>query len=309
MFDQITGAESNLRQVCQSWCTNWMASEGMARNKQGELTGVIGYYDPEIDEKHFFGSAEKGAGMGLGVAWYLLPQGGIAAELALEMYRAAVKEFHWADTNAPVNIAASGVRNLCLGCVLAHELGDTLVEQRLVDILEVVGEPRNFGDGEFGFWFNIDEPYPRGQFNALLMCSEVGHAGGWQRAFNRGTEAHAERYSAPTVEGVDFPLLGLSQAINDTSTGVLTVSTYAATPSRTGEATEFCVVQLPAGVSVKVECDGQSFTNFKQHGNRVTITTTVDTKTFEIFTGYIKTEDPSSAFCPVTYSHAMKARL
>ena len=83
MFDQVTGSDSNLNAVCQEWCANWMGTEGMNYNEQGELTSVVAYYDPELDHKQYFGSKERGAGMGLGIAWYLLPQGGVAADLAV----------------------------------------------------------------------------------------------------------------------------------------------------------------------------------------------------------------------------------
>ena len=149
------------------------------------------------------------------------------------------------------------------------------------------------------------------------MCQDVGGAGAWQRAFNRGTAAQSARYLAPTVEGVDFPTIGLSQAINDTETGVLTVSTYAATPSKAGEATQFRVVQLPAaaGVEVAVSRDGEAYSDWElsADGQALTIRTTVPVAhehTFEIFTGYRGAgESTADAFTPRTVSHGAKARL
>ena len=120
MFDQITGPESNLGQVCQDWCTNWMGKEGVNYNADGELVSVVGYYDPELDHKQYFGSKERGAGMGLGIAWYLLPQGGVAADLAVAMYKAAVREIGWADPSTPIEqMLSPGVRQMCLGVALA----------------------------------------------------------------------------------------------------------------------------------------------------------------------------------------------
>jgi hypothetical protein len=51
-------------------------------------------------------------------------------------------------------------------------------------------------------------------------------------------------FSQPTVEGVDFPTLGISAARNDLSTGELLVKTYAAAPSCAGQATSFKLTTL-----------------------------------------------------------------
>ena len=82
MFDQNTGANGgdgpgavegvSTAFVAQKWCSQHVEKEVMRRDpKTGRLTAVYGYYDPELDHKHYFGSEERGAQMGLGIGWYL----------------------------------------------------------------------------------------------------------------------------------------------------------------------------------------------------------------------------------------------
>lgn len=115
---------------------------------------------------------------------------------------------------------------------MAHELGDEVAEVRLREVVERDYEPRSFGSESehFGFFFGWGEDYPRGQPNALLMLPELGGPGAWSRPFNAPDRS---RFAEPTVEGVDFPSVGLAVARNDHDAGELHVRTYAATPSHT----------------------------------------------------------------------------
>lgn len=61
--------------------------------------------------------------------------------------------------------------------------------------------------GEFTWGCNLDEPHPRGQFNAWLAAAEANSPGAWTRL---STERLPE--GEPLVEGVDFPTLALSEA-------------------------------------------------------------------------------------------------
>ena len=63
------------------------------------------------------------------------------------------------------------------------------------------------------------------------MVSEVGSGPAWTRAFEA---PHLDKFAAPTVEGIDFPRLGVYQAWNDPTSGTLSVGTYAASPDRRG---------------------------------------------------------------------------
>ena len=113
---------------------------------------------------------------------------------------------------------------------------------------------------EFGYFFRFGEAWPRGQESALYMLADVMDGGEWFAAFN---QFDTDRYAAPTVEGVDFPRLGIAQARNDPVDGVLTVETYAASGAAAGEATRWRVSNLPDPEAVIVELDGRPFGDWR----------------------------------------------
>ncbi len=51
--------------------------------------------------------------------------------------------------------------------------------------------------------------------------------GDWWRIFN---EPNLAKHDEPTVEGVDYPSVGIAQAYNDADTGMLWVRTCAGRP-------------------------------------------------------------------------------
>jgi len=168
---------------------------------------------------------------------------------------------------------------------LAVQLGSSQVEARMRTLLEPTSEPKSFNDGCFGFFYHMGEKWPRGQLSALRMAAEIGDKGSWERAFNN--PGYRGRFSAPTVEGVDFPVLGLSQAWNDNRSGSLFVSTYAATPSRYGEDTTIRIVHLPDAKSVTVERDGSMYHDVVViNESSIEIRTDVGEHKFVIFTGF-----------------------
>merc|ERR1711860_405336 len=103
-------------------------------------------------------------------------------------------------------------------------MGDEPVVNKLKNHINRTSEGKFFGTSEFGFFFHLGENWPRGQMSALLMCGEVLTSGDWQRAFHNA--GNKDRFHAPTVEGIAFPDVGVSQAWNDTERGVLIVSLY-----------------------------------------------------------------------------------
>ena len=62
---------------------------------------------------------------------------------------------------------------------------------------------------------NIWEPWSWGQRCAQMMVCVISK-GDWITAFQAN---HHHKYVVPTVEGVDFPNLGFSQAWNDWDSG------------------------------------------------------------------------------------------
>ena len=73
---------------------------------------------------------------------------------------------------------------------------------------------------------------------------------------------HDAQFELPTVEGVDFPNLGICEARNEVTDGTLHVSTYAATAARRGEATRWQVAQLPDPKAVQVYCDDEQYSDW-----------------------------------------------
>ena len=235
------------------------------------------YYDPIVNHVHHVGT-----GGGLAAAWYVLPQNPPLAEL---MYLAAVENIGWRNPRVPVAVP-SDPRGLVMGAMLAREFGDVVTEARLRDTLERVADPRFFGlgDREFGFWFHFDEPWPRGQLSASLMVTEVGDPGDWQRLFNK---PNLGKFREPTIEGIDFPTIGLSQAWNDLEHGMLQVTTYVSTMSERGRQTRFRVTNIPDVDVVFVRCNGEEFRGWTRvDDHAIDIITTVDPHRFQIYTGY-----------------------
>lgn len=91
--------------------------------------------------------------------------------------------------------------------VLAREWGLEDLEGRLVDAIEASYEP-SWDDqrGEFTWGLGLDEPHPRGQYNAFLAAAEASGPGRWSAL----SEAPIER--CPQVVEVDFPDVALTRA-------------------------------------------------------------------------------------------------
>ena len=274
MFDQLLG--TNKHSVFDEW-TDY-AKRHYLEVEGGLLKWVALYYDPIVDHVH-----KVGSGGGTGVAWYALPQNPELAEL---FYRASLTSTGWNDPAVPV-VVPSDPRGLVMTAMLANEFGDAATYARLSDTLEQIAEPKYFGSESehFGYGFHLDEPWPRGQLSASLMVTDVADPGDWQHLFNSPNLA---KFYQPTVEGIDFPKLGLSQAWNDLAHGMLQLTTYAVKQSLVGEQTTFRVTGIPnQNGSLYVRCDGSEYTNWKTLGSgTIEIRTEIGSRSFQIHTGY-----------------------
>jgi len=244
----------------------------------GKLQWVTQYYDPIVNWKL---NAPPAAG--LSTAFLLAPQD---REFASFLYEAAVNAAGLRAPNATVR-ANPGL------LLMARELGDSTVADKLKAAADRDSDPRFFGKQNemFGWWTNNPtEGYPRGQASATLMVSEIGRGGDWLRSFQ---VPHLDKFTAPTVEGVDFPSIGLYQAWNDPASGSLNVGTYAAAPDKRGAGTSFRVTNLPNASAVRITVDGQPFTRFEVTGpNSIRVDTTIDLRQFRIQTGYRGKDQP-----------------
>ncbi len=237
-----------------------------------KLKWVALYYDPLAKHKQTIGPSG-----GFANALYLMPQDPALAET---LYHGAAARMGWSDPARPVKPTADP-RFVALGRVLAAEFGDDVTDRRLGGYAEEHFEPRFFGSGEddFGWWFRLAEPWPRGQLSALMMMAEAGGRGAWARLFS---EPNMAKFHEPTLEGVDFPALGVARAWNDPAAGVLTIGTYAADSARRGQATSFRVTGIPTDL-VRVHCDGVEHHQWRVSGaGEITVDTDIERHQFDI---------------------------
>jgi hypothetical protein len=112
------------------------------------------------------------------------------------------------------------------------------------------------------------------------MLTHVGEPGSFRRLF---AEPDMRRHSEPTVEGIDYPTVGVRQAWYDRDNRVLSVGITAGPGlTGTGAPTSFRVTQLP-GASVRVSVDGGAFAEYKVAADgRLTLETTADEHSFRI---------------------------
>ncbi len=276
LFDITSGG--NTHRVFDDW-QEYARENYMSVNRKGELEWFTMYYDPILDHHH-----TRGAASGLAVSLYMLPQNRAFASF---LYEAAVHTLKWNDPGAPI-ARLSDPRLMLIGLIMARELGDHATASHLGAFAENNFEPLYFGTGDdrFGWWFGLGETWPRGQLSSLMMMNEIGSAGAWSQPFNH---PNLDKFEQPTVAGVDYPALGLDQAWNDLSSGVLHVGTYAATQASNGEATSFTVENLPDAAEVAILCDGRKFDGFVQLNTAtIRIETTIKAHRFQIHTGYRK---------------------
>jgi hypothetical protein len=268
LYDRVFGR--NTHQAFENFL-GYTRENYMTYGSDGTPVGITGYYDP-IEDFHLRG----GIAGGLNTAHLILPQD---RELGAMIYEAAVNAAGWRGSTEDLRPNTNAL-------ILSKELGDASVHERLQAAAERANEPRAFGEQreQFGWFFNNKEGYPRGQGSAMLMAAEVASPGDWSRAFDA---PHLDKYTAPTVEGIDFPSLGLSQAWNHRATGVLYVTTYAAAPDERGTETSWRVTNLPSTSELTVRLNGQPFTRFEVTGpDTIRIDSTIDAHQFEIVTGY-----------------------
>ncbi len=269
LYDSLHGTRAH--RIYENWL-EYCKDHYMGMTADGKLEWFTSFYDPVVNYK-----LNGGATAGIGTAFHILPQN---REIASLIYEAAVTRNRWNDPQAPVtNLSPAAV-------IMARELGDHSTLARLSAAAEREFEPRFFGadDSRFGWWFHLGEKYPRGQRSALMMVADVGTSGDWIRTFQ---VSHLDKFDAPTVQGVDYPALGISQAWNDVESGVLHVSTYVGSSDRRGLATSWRVTRLPNARRVSLRCDGQPFSRFHVEGSdTIRIDDTIDAHRFEIVTGY-----------------------
>jgi hypothetical protein len=120
--------------------------------------------------------------------WYLLP---IDRVTALAIWRSFKRHFvRTSEAGTYVSVHSDtdreDIRATGLALSIAHEIED---EQQLEPLRQHADrryEPRFDGPAEeFAFWFELNEPHPRGQWNNAIMPAFIGSPGTWCRAFEQ----------------------------------------------------------------------------------------------------------------------------
>ncbi len=190
------------------------------------------YYDPVIDEHHGHGPG----GLAL-PAWYLAPQRREVAQAGWEvsaLLSGALGNGPIAGLDDPLNAVAL--------LQLAGEFGEDSVRERIWDAADEFLEPTwDRESGEFTLGFRLGEPHPRGQLNARAMAARACTTGAWARIFN---EPNLGKFAEPTVVGVDFPTVALSEARWDVGRGELRVRAVAKNEALGHEPTQFRVTNV-----------------------------------------------------------------
>jgi hypothetical protein len=279
LYDALRGTDN--QRVYHRWLE--FAKQHYMETKRGELSWFAMYYDPLQEVAHIMPGQGSALTM-LESTPYMYPAD---REFVGRLYEMAMRRLGWSDPRKPMIRLRPDPRLIGRALFLARELGDLETEGRLRELVEQEFEPRMFGDEQdrFGYWFGLDTPWPRGQLNGVLMMSELGEPGAWWRIFN---EPNLVKHREPTVEGVDYPNLGIAQAYNDARAGVLWVRTCAGAPSRRRAATTWRVTNLRDPAAVRVTCDGEAFESVQVIGEDVIeITSDIDDHLFRLSLGTV----------------------
>ena len=267
---------SDLHRVFHKWWADTQADYvPLPDGRPGDTMTL--YYDPIVDYHH-----RVGLGGGLGMVFQITPQ---KREEARLLFEAAADQVGWTSLE-PVRELTRDRTSLVdtpqgtlLGLTLAREFGHDAVYAKLKAYAEAHYEPIwDAESGEFTWGFGLHEPHPRGQFNAAMMVAEAGSEGAWWRVFN---EPNLRKLTDPTVHGVDFPTVCLSQAWYDVDRRRLVIATDAGVPSAAGQSTSFRVRHLDLQ-RCAVMVDGQPSDDWRMVDGEMEITTTVGPHTFLI---------------------------
>ena len=126
--------------------------------------------------------------------------------------------------------------------------------------------------------------------------AEVGTKGAWRRLFEK---PDLWKFEAPTIEGVNFPSLGITEAWNDPDAGLLHVQTSAAYSNLKGMGTTFSITNLPDPDTAEISCDGQLFHNWhKTSEHSIKVDTDINPHNFRITTGYHRENIPAPRSSP-----------
>lgn len=269
LHDTLYGSDHN--RVFHNW---WeYAKDHYIPIHGGELVGAMSMYCEPILGIHMPSDHEPF--QKFGIAQLIQPSRPDDARVLVE---AGIEKIGW-RTDAPVEDPGGNPREVIFGMIYAREYGDEGLYGKLKAHAEEHYEPTwDDATGEFTWGFGLDETYPRGQFNALAALAETMTEGAWDRLF---CEPNLRKFVEPTVTGVDFPNVCLSQAVYDVDRRCLIIASDKGAPGASGQPTTFCVTNVDPG-RCTVVADGATSDDWRPVDGDIEISTTVGEHTFVV---------------------------
>ena len=171
------------------------------------------------------------------------------------------------------------VSEVPMGMFLAREFGDDSLYAKLQAYMEANAEPVwDTNTAEFTWGFGLKEDHPRGQLNAVSAMAEAAGPGEWSGLLS---QPKLRKFVEPTVYGIDFPKVCLSQAVYDAERRLLAVATDAGAPEASGKPTKFRVTNvIPEHCTIEI--DGIASDDWRVVEDDLEISTTVGEHTFVI---------------------------
>jgi len=283
LHDEVFG--TSYRQGYDRWL-GWAKDNIAGGNTEpdGGFAWCAPYYDRDIP----YCMSEPHQQLGpffIGPAMQLLP---VEPAFATRIYEGMIKNFGRVDDDGlhiiwPPAVVGTDDRidpaSTSGALTYAREIGDVERAEALEQWMNTHGGA-TYDNGEFYFTYGLEEEWPRGIPNAWATLGYIGGAGSLRRTYN---ELNLEKFSQPTVEGVDYPGVNVSQASYDAAKDALVVSISPGT-ARVGSITTFRVTHYPYGERRhQVLMDGKEHDDWSDTGpGEIVVRATVDDHTLVI---------------------------
>jgi hypothetical protein len=268
---------SDIHRVFHHWWETAKDLYGLGSIRGDRTDRSTRYYDPLVAYHHM-----TTAGGHVTLSFELIGQKNKEARL---LFKGAAEHLGWTSLD-PMKEGALNYTTLqpepsgtIKGLTLSREFGEDAIYAKLKAYAELNYEPTwDHESGEFTWGFGLGEPYPRGQYNAGIAIHEAGGPDAIWRIYNK---PNFKKFIEPTVYGVNFPTICLSQAWYDADRRTLILSTDAGLRHAIGNTTSFRVGHTNVN-NVNVMIDGQLSDQWSVVDGELEITTTVGEHTIMI---------------------------
>ena len=242
--------------------------------KDGKVVGpVTAYYDPILAFHH---KGEHIPLMKIAPAHGVLP---LYRDDARALFDAEIELLKWREMTIGTGDRKFNPSELHQAHFLAKEFGEDVLAGKLAAFSDAQYNPTwDMYTGEFTWRFNVEETHPRGQLNATAAMVDAGSTDAWWSLLNR---PNRKKFIEPTVYGVDFPKVCLSQAIYDREADCLIFTMDDGAPSHRGEFTTLHVTNVDPE-QCSLELDGHKHNEWSIVGGDIEIRTTVGNHKFTL---------------------------